>query len=445
MKRNVKKKSCLALGVGVAVLASSLLWSTPLIAYDYSFSGESNTIFRMRRTIDKKDLYPAYEYLRLSMTDNRSDGSGVSFNLGAWGRADLADRSGGRDPDGDLQYAYLTYRAPKNNTAASIGRQFISEGVASERIDGLYLRSDFGYGIGASAFFGNSVITEPNSDPKLQGGGLIYGTRISQSNKKYYTVGLSALKSERENDSRYREEEGFDLWLHPLAQVDVTGRSTYNSITNGWMENSYAVAYVPLSSLSFGADFSNINFKDYLASVTTSALKIDYLHNLLLNTNNRQTAYGASAAYTGIKNLTLAADYKFYSYDKSGQATYFGGKASYLFPEALVVGGGIHRMDGGVDYLRYTEYRVFASKKIGHADLTIDAININFDKSINDIRNSYTLTGAAGYEFNRKLKVGADIEYSRNPDFDSEFRGLVKVTYTFDTKSAAEGGKKSEK
>ena len=143
LKHNHTKTSCLTLGAGVAILASTLLWSTPLIAYDYSFSGESTTILRMRTTIDKKDLFPAYEYLRLNMTDNRSDGSGVSFYLGAWGRADLGDKSTSNNPEGDLQYAYLTYRAPKNNTTASIGRQFISEGVAAERIDRLGIYNMF--------------------------------------------------------------------------------------------------------------------------------------------------------------------------------------------------------------------------------------------------------------------------------------------------------------
>jgi hypothetical protein len=446
LKHTYSKKSCLALGAGVAVLASTLLWSTPLIASDYSFSGESNTIFRMRTTIDKKHLFPVYEYLRLNMTDNRSDGSGVSFNLGAWGRADFADKSGEKSTDAELQYAYLTYRAAKNNTAVSIGRQFISEGIAAERVDGLYLRNDFDYGIGTAAFFGNSVITEPSSDPRLQGGATVYGARISQTDKKYYTVGLSALKSERDDNSRYREEEGLDLWLRPLQQVDLTGRSSYNSITSGWMEHTYAVSYMPLSALRFGADFSRINFKDYLSSVTTEALSIfNPALSPFLTSKQKQTAVGVNASYSGIKNLTVAADYKFYSYDQTGDASYFGGKASYALPEELLIGAAFHRMDGESDKLRYVEVRAFASKKIGHADLTVDGLMVSYDKDINGIKNSYSITGGAGYEFSKKLKVGADVEYSRNPDFDNEVRALVKATYTFDTKFAAEGGTKSEK
>lgn len=437
LKHTHTKKGFLVLGAGAVVLASAVLWSTPLIAGEYSFSGESSTIFRMRTTIDNKDLYPAYEYLRLNLTDNRSDDSAVSFYLGAWGRVDLADKSTIDGSDGDLQYGYLTYRAPKNNTAVSVGRQFITEGVATEKLDGVYLRTDFQYGVGVAAFFGNSVFMETDAQKSFQSTAPLYGGRISQTDKKYYTIGLSGLKS-----GSYRKEGGLDLWLRPHQQVDVTGRSSYNSITNGWMEHSYAVSYAPLNILRFGADFAHISFRDYLYNMTTPALSI---LNPLWNSNEKQTAVGTSLAYTVINGLTLTGDYKFYSYDQSGDASYFGGKAVYALPGALVVGAGVHRMDGAVDKLRYVEFRGFATKKIGHTDLTLDAINVNYDKSINGIRNSYAITGAAGYEFNRKIKVGADLEYSRNPDFDSEVRALFKAIYTFDTKFAAEGGTKSEK
>ena len=437
MKRININNSCLVFGAGVAVLVSSLLLSVPLFASDYSYSGESNTIFRMRKTIDDKNVYPAYEYLRLNMTNERSDGSAVSFNFGAWGRADLGDKPDNSGTKGDIQYAAVAYHAPKNNTVFTVGRQFISEGVATERLDGIYLRNDFQYGIGVSAFIGKSVTTEEVPALKNNDSEILFGTRVSQSNKKNYSIGISALKSK---DGKYREEEGLDLWLRPLQQVDINGRSTYNSITDGWMEHSYAVSYSPLTALNLGASFSHINLKDYLFNLTTPAFS-----NPLWSDNNKQTTYGVSATYSGIKNLTVAGDYKNYNYDKSGDAAYFGGKLSYSLPQAVVIGGSIHRMDGKVDKLCYLEYRAFLSKKIGHADLTLDAINVNYDKSINGISNSYAVVGAAGYEINRKLKVGADVEYSRNPDFNREVRALVKATYMFDSKSAAEGGSKSEK
>jgi len=411
------------------------------MAADYSFSGESSTLFLMRTTIDKKNIFPAYEYLRLNMTNNLSDGSGVSFYLGAWGRADLADKTTDKYTNEDLQYAYLSYKASKNNTIVNVGRQFVTEGVAAERIDGLYLRNDFKYGIGAAAFFGHTVITEPNSQPIYQGGALVYGTRISQTDKKYYTVGLSALKSERENNSPYREEEGVDIWLRPHQQVDVTGRSTYNSITNGWMEHSYALSTNPLEQLRIVADFSQINYRDYLFNMTTSALSFA---NRLIDPNEKLIATGVILSYSPIKNLTVSADYKYHDYEIAKNANYYGVKAAYSFPDSISAGFGVHRMDGKTGRLRYTEYRAYASKRIGVVNVSADFTNVGYDAQINGVKNSFAITGSAGYKFNEKLKIGADLEYSQSPDFDNEVRGLLKVTYAFDTRRG-EGGDKHEK
>lgn len=418
----------------------SSLMATPLLAADspdtgYSVSGELDTVLRMRKTIDKKDLLPVYEYVRLNMTDNRSDGSVVSFHLGGWGRADLADKSTDKTTDTDLQYAYLSYHAAKNNSVMNLGRQFVNEGVAAERLDGLYLRNDFIGGIGGAIYAGKPVITETN----YQGGNVVYGARLSQTDKKYYTVGLSALKSEREDNSRYREEEGLDLWIHPMEQIDLTGRSSYNSLTDGWMEHAYALSVVPLEKLRISADISRINYYDYFYNMTTSALSFT---NRLIDPNEKLTAAGIAVSYLPIKNLTVVADYKRYNYEIAQNADYFGGKITYSLPQSYAAGVSVHRMDGKVDRLRYTEYRGYASKKIGRTTISVDIINLEYDARVNGVRNSYSVTGAAGYEFNERVKVGANMEYSQNPDFDNEVRGLLKLTYSFDTARGEMGGKK---
>lgn len=439
MKSHQKKRSGsirhnLLRVTGGLLAMSSMALATPLMAADYSFSGESKTILRMRTTIDKKDLYPVYEYLRLNLADNRSDGSGVSFYMGAWGRADLADKTTDKYTDADLQYAYLSYRAAKNNTIVNLGRQFVTEGVAAEKLDGLYLRNDFAAGISAAAFAGKSVITEPDK----KGGNFVYGARLSQGMSKYYSVGLSALKSETENKTQYREEFGADLWLHPIKQIDLTGRSSYNNLTEGWMEHAYALSVTPLDQLRISADFSQINYRDYFYNMTTNVFSFS---NLLIKPNEKLTSAGAAVSYSPVNNLTISADYKYYGYEIDKDADYFGGKVTYSLPESFSVGCSGHRMEGRVDRLRYTEYRAFASKKLGHADLALDFTNVEYDKRINGVRNSFALTGSAGYEFGQRVKLGADMEYSQSPDFDNEVRGLLKVTYLFDTKRSEGRGK----
>lgn len=444
ISNHIKKSGCNShnfLRVIGPVMAS-VIFATPLMAADnsstgYSISGGSDTVFRMRTNIDKKNIYPIYEYLHFDVTDTLSDGSSTSFYIGAWGRADLADKSTDKYTDADLQYAYLSYRSAKNNTVVNVGRQFVTEGVAAERLDGLYLRSDFRGGFGAVVYAGKPVITETN----FKGGNVVYGTRLSQSDTQYYTVGLSALKSEREDNSRYREEEGIDLWFHPLNQVDLTGRSTYNSITGGWMEHAYALSVTPTEKLRISTDFSHVNYYDYFFNMTASSLSFV---DRSIDPNEKLTSAGVAVSYSPIKNLTLITDYKVYGYEIAKTANYFGGKAAYTLPQAFAVGIGIHRMDGQADRLRYTEYRAYASKKIGRANVYVDLINLGYDAAINGVKNSYAITGAAGYQLNEKVLVGANMEYSKSPDFDNELRGLLKLTYTFDTK-LGEWGKKHEK
>ena len=427
--------NCLLNKAWLVLAAALLLSAPPARAAEYQVSGDSNTFLRMRNTVDDKNIYPLYEYLRLSVTSAEKDGSAISLHTGAWGRVDLGDKWSDDRADGDLQYGYLSYRGANNNLTVNAGRQFVTEGVAVERVDGLYLRSDLAAGFGAAAFLGSPVVTEPN----FNGGEFLFGGRLSHSYKGLYWVGLSALKSEGENDSRDREEQGIDLWLHPVKQLDLTGRSSHNSLTSGWMEHAYTLSFAPLEMLTLSGDFQQVNYDDYFFHVTTSALS---LTNGIIVPGEKMTAAGARVALVPVKNLTLSGDYRNYHYSIAGDAHYGGGGLSYALP-SLTLGVSGHRMYGAIERLRYYEARCFALAKLGAVDLAAEFFNINYDQRINGVKNSLALTGSAGYRFNEKLRVWADLEYSQSPDFDDEVRGLVKLAYAFDM-ARSEGGK-SEK
>lgn len=411
--------------------------STSVLAADFSVTGESSTILRFRTTVDSKDLYPAYEYLKLNTSGKLSDGSTLGLYFGGWGRVDLGDRSTDKYSETDLQYLYASYRLANNNTSVNIGRQFVTEGVAAEKIDGLYVRGDLIAGLSAAAFVGKAVTTETD----LQGGKAIYGTRVSLSNPNIYSIGLSALKSESSQNARYREEEGFDIWLHPVKNIELTGRSSYNSITSNWMEHSYTLSATPLKNLNISTSLNSINYTDYFYHMTTNALS---LNNGFIQPGETMNALGVAASYNLPKNLTLSADYKRYSYDIAGDADYYGINCKYSSPEIVTAGFGMHRMDGSTPRLRYLETRLYALKKIGAFDISADLFNIDFDNKISGVKDSFSLTGSGGYELNKQLKLAANVEYSRSPDFDREVKALVKLTYLFDT-NIGQGGNKSEK
>jgi hypothetical protein len=423
---------------GSFAVACSLLFSVPVTAGAVTLSGESTTILRARETTDKKDLYPLYEYLRLSLLDVGKDGA-ISFQFGGWGRVDLADRTLDRYTDGDLQYAYMTYRPNKNNLIVSLGRQFVAEGVATERIDGVYLRSDFAKGFGVSVFAGSPVVTEPNF--KI-GGDVVYGVRAFFTLPKYYTIGASFLKDDG-SDGRLREEEGIDLWLHPSSQFDVVGRSSYNSITSGWMEHAYTISYAPIKDLKINFDLSSINYADYFYNnSTTSALSLFNGTNGMIDPNESVLSLGGSVGYSPIKNLTIVADYKNYNYDILGGADYYGGRIAVTLPCSVYAGLSGHRMDGNNDKLRYNEFRVYASTRIDKLGLTADFFDVDYDRSINDIKNTLVVTASATYDITEQLRISANMDYAKDTEYDNAITGFLKLTYAFEKKFGSEGGAK---
>ena len=430
--------------IGGVLTASSVMLASPLMAADVTLSGDSTTILRMRTNTDDNSLYPAYEYLRLNVDSTLSDGASVAGRFGTWGRLDFADRSSARSvdnySDGSIQYAYLSYRAAKSNAIVNVGRQFVNEGVAVDTIDGLYLRSDLLGGFGGAAFVGSKSLPTALRNHQ-QNEAFVYGARLTHSMPKYYTIGFSTLHSETDQADTSRRELGLDLWLHPFAQTDVTGRSSYNDLTGGWMEHSYTLSYTPVNRLRLSLDVSNANYRHLLSSVTTSALR-------KLDPNEEVTSVGIAAAYqTPVKNLNITATYKNYGYSIAGDANYYGAKATYAIPDiALTAGVGMHRMEGDSAKLRYTETRLYAGKKYGHVDLAIDFMNSWYDQAINGVHNSLTVLGSAGYEWSKKIKLGADLEFSKNPEFNSELRGMLKLSYAFDMNmKLGEGGDKREK
>jgi len=410
---------------------------TPAFASDYSLSGESRTIVRMRTTTDDKDLYPLYEYLNMSLSKKLEDGASLSMHLGAWGRVDLADKTTSEYTDSDLQYGFLSYRGAKNNSVINLGRQFVIEGVAAEKVDGLYVRNDFNGGITAAAFVGAPVASETDSGVA----NLVYGARISHSNPKYYTIGLSFLKNEKDNGAQYREEEGIDLWFHPIRQFDLVGRSSYNSITNDWMEHTYTMTITPADPVRITAGVSAINYRDYMHTITTNALRPT---NFTVNPNTSLITSNVGISCRVLKNLTIAADYKNYDYDTENTSDYYGGKVDFSLQDGFIAGAAFHHMVGDTDRLRYYETRLYALKKMKQLEMSADLTNVRYEERINGVRNSLSITGSVGYAIKENLKLVGDLEYSENPEFNNELRGLVKLTYAFDNKQS-EGRGKSEK
>lgn len=398
-----------------------------------SLSGDSTTYLQSRQATDGTKELPLYEYLNLSVQDIGKET--VSFQFGGWLRYDLKDNTqdtGLSRSATDLQYAYLSYRSKTANTTVNLGRVMVFEGVAAERLDGIYARTDLARGYAISGFGGTPV--ETGTD--IPGNATIYGTRVSHDIPGLYQVGLSYLKEEKNNTS-FREEEGIDLWYRPVGKVDFMGRSRYNAGTSEWSDHNYVLVLGPYYKVKLNTELTSVNYKDYFTASTTAVFSFS---PSIIDRNEKVGTLGEQVSYDVSDKLSVSALYKSYTYDIAGDAKYYSGSARYAVAKSWGAGASMGRMAGNVERLKYKEYRVYGYGKYGKTDATLDYLLVNYDEAINRVHAAFSVTLAAAYELTEKLKVGADVEYSKNPDFDKDIRTFFKLMYSFDSVYGKKGG-----
>ena len=104
----------------------------------------------------------------------------ISFHTGGWLRYDLKGEELGRKTSNDLQYSYLSFKSKTDNAIVNLGRVMVFEGVAAERVDGIYGRTDLRYNLAVSAFGGVPVETLIETP----GNNQIYGTQAFTSDAR---------------------------------------------------------------------------------------------------------------------------------------------------------------------------------------------------------------------------------------------------------------------
>ena len=418
--------------VCAVALMPLFLLGMPGVSNAASLSGDSSTYLQSREAMNGSKIFGGYEYLDFAVQDIGNDT--ISFHTGGWLRDDFQSEEFGSKSTSDLQYSYLSFKSKTDNSVVNLGRVMVFEGVAAERVDGVYARTDLKGGFGVSAFGGAPVETNINTP----GNNVIYGGRLTQGGD-VYKIGISALKEEKDSQD-YRKEEGIDIWLHPMDKVDITGRSSYNDITKGWMEHTYVLMLGPFANLRLDTTASWINYDDYFFRATTSALSVA---SGQIFDEESVRILGEAASYQATDKVSVVADYKNFDYTNIatnvsvGSANYYGGMVKYSDLASGGVGVGYHRMAGYADKLKYNEYRVYGYKKLGKFDLTADLLDVVYDTPIFGVKDSYSGSFAAQYDLAEAWKLGADVEYSHNPDFKSDVRGFVKLLYHFGAKGGA--------
>lgn len=446
--------------IGAAFLFATLL---PAVAWSADLGANGTTLFRFQQQSApgsaKKTLAPATQYLGVD-AGSLADGN-LSFHLYGWGRVDMGDESPvNGTSSGDVTYGYLDYRFPKANGQIRAGRFFVSEGVASETIDGVSVHADLlqqyeGLSISLYAGAPANAITDIANNARgnyLTGGRLSYHLPIGE-------LGISALLA---GDSPSRrpvggvlqtvEESrrliGADIRLAPLPMLELNGRTSYNTATSSTAEHDYTVLVKAAKNVTVTGSFVERRMLGLYSGTNLPLLFAQYA-------DDKVRVYGLSATMAVAKPLELTADYRHTRRDTFGSSDRYGVDARVSLPEWKLTGGaGYHRVDTGNTPLpagsvipRYNlahhELRGWVSTSINNYTASLDAIGYFFDDTNNP--NLYgkssasELIASVGYRALPNLTISGEASYGANPLYTSEFKGLLRAEYSFSV--AGKGGK----
>ena len=408
-------------------------------AADLGFS--STTLFRFEQRVfpgfPSQMTVPATQFLRADV-DKIGDGN-LSLHLYGWERLDLADRSANDGPnDGDLTYGYLNYRFPTANAEIKAGRFIVKEGVAAEDIDGVSARADLRKGFTLSLFGGAPVRLDRDTRSK---GDYIVGGRGSYRLKGKLELGVSGLYeggvtlNTADNTKDARPLVGGDIWLSPHRFIELNGHTFFNAATDGIAEHSYLLAFKPSEIYSVSAIFNEQRFKNYF---TYSNIRS------LFNPDNggEVKSYGGAIGWTIAAPVEVTADYRHYSRtslvstDNNGNSDRYGVDARLtLLDKKLRSGFAYHRSDGATSFNSYNEVRGYSLYDSGRYVTSIDAIAQFYKNSIFNRKEAYELIASGGYRILQDLLLSGELGYSRNPQYNDDVRGVLKLTYNYAYKS----------
>jgi len=424
------------------------LATTPVLLSAAEITPDATTIIRFEERdlgSDKKNMIPFTQYLGLDAT-KLADGN-LSLHVHGWGRVDLDETSYGDSKNsGDLSYGYLRYQFAKAETDIRAGRFFVREGIVNEQVDGVSFRTGFPFGFTLSAFGGATVhkqdLYNENSDGK---GDYLAGGRLGYRYKGLLEIGISGVYEDEvptlvNHVNGSNRKVGGDIWFSPHRSFELVGHTSYNTETSEIAEHRYMLNLRPVADLTISGEYSDQREQSLLYSWAMFSAA-------LINPDNKARMTGATISYGAAKPATVSLHYKHYDRE-AGNADRIGGDLKLNFLDnSLRTGMGYFYLDAddafaipGTTSASYQNIRAYAMHDTKSYFASIDAIWQIFDEEIRNEDNAYEASLSLGYHLTPSLALSGDISYGKNPEFQDETRGLVRLTYN--ATYADTGGKK---
>jgi hypothetical protein len=417
-------------------VALTLFLGLPSMAMAVEYHLVSDTLFRYFESDpagqDDRQAAPAYEYLQLDI--GATGEPGLSFHAYGWGRVDLADDDYFDDDSaGELLYGYLEYADKVANFNARLGRQTIFEGVANESVDGLRLSTDLGRYFSASLYGGQPVALDSEQG---RDGDSIFGGRLGHRLSGWYDVGVSYKQID--NDSDLAEKMlGIDLGLYLPHGISLYGFSARNLETDGWGEHSYELR-LQLAGIDFRPYFQQFRYEDQFGIGAGGASPFRFL----AETGEEVKVVGADVTWRARESWEFGVKAKNYDYDvRDEDSQYYAALTNWHASARCSLGGEVGAMNGDADQDDYLLLRAYAywdqlPQQLPLSFLTGELVWVRYDEEIYNEDSSLFFSLGAGERFlDDALEVKLSGDYSSDPYFDDDVRGMLTVSYALDRKN----------
>lgn len=400
-----------------------LIWlvARPAMAADLQYYGNSTTIpyYFTESIADKNKSYLAlYEFLDFGASNIGVERLEMYFS--GWGRGDAIDKLDPEDKavgDAQLNSAFVRWHDQDNVFDASLGRRLVVIGPVAEQVDGAVLQLEPIDDIGIQGFGGVPVFSEVGE----RDGDWGYGGRFYAGWRPYIEAGFSAAAFTEKGDPD-RRIFGGDLTLFPIANLDVMGHAYYDLLYSSWYDTDGMLVIRPVEDLKLLGEYQRLMPSAYLGMGSFfSVFSFDTIDKIQ-----------SEARYVAVRRIALGAQYDHYVYDGADPADRYGGSLGVLWGDERTntVNVGLYRLDRQDN--GYRELRGYFYQRFGASFyVVLDAIHYQLDEQLYGVGQGFNGTGSLGFKFNDALNLLVTGMYLTSPYYDSDLRGLLKLTYNF--------------
>lgn len=372
-------------------------------------------------------VLPGYGYLRFDAKNITSEG--LSFHGYGWGRYDMADSNYfDSTSDGELIYGYLEYRKKFSTFHARLGRMHVFEGVANDTLDGLWLAGKISPRVSLSVYGGQAAGL---SDTNGRSGDSLYGGRIAFHGDELYDIGVSAKFSK--NDGNTADSlVGLDLNLALPKDMSLIGYSKYNTDASSFAEHSWELI-IPHEDLTFKP---YLQYYDYDSYFDAGAKAANPFHNLA-SSGETLGILGFDISWRKSEEWNIGTKLKAYRYDNNDSSQYVSAFLTHVGDEHTQTGGEIGYMNGEAAKNNYLLLRLFTfqdqlSDRFWISFVSADALYTLYDEKINGEGSALYLSLGAGKKYwGDALDVKLSADYSDDPFYSSDLRGMLSATFHF--------------